>query len=162
MSGIIKKAISKIAVVVMVVSVSFSVSGFSSLAASGDTTVYITKTGECYHSDGCSSLSKSKIETTLENASGKYRPCSKCNPPIIDKASTESDSINKGASAKDAIKDNIVDNTDTTEKQVYLSATGKCYHSKNNCGNMNPDKATKVSLSEAEAKGKTKCSKCWK
>ena len=29
-------------------------------AASGDTTVYITKTGEKYHADGCSSLKKAR------------------------------------------------------------------------------------------------------
>ena len=40
-----------------------------SLAASGDTTVYITKTGECYHADGCASLRRSKIETTLHTTS---------------------------------------------------------------------------------------------
>lgn len=44
--------------------------------------VYKTKSGECYHSDGCSSLSKSKIEITLENAKAEgLRPCSKCSPP---------------------------------------------------------------------------------
>ncbi|XMB65214.1 MBL fold metallo-hydrolase [Cellulosilyticum sp. ST5] len=43
------------------------------------TTVYITKTGEKYHKDGCSSLSKSKIAISLEDAKGKgYGPCSKC------------------------------------------------------------------------------------
>ena len=46
-------------------------------AASGDTVVYITKTGECYHSSGCSSLRRSKIETTLKSAVERgYRPCS--------------------------------------------------------------------------------------
>ena len=40
-------------------------------AAGGDTTVYITKTGEKYHNDGCSSLSKSKIQTTLQSAVDK-------------------------------------------------------------------------------------------
>lgn len=59
-------------------------------AASGDTVVYITKTGECYHSSGCSSLRKSKIETTLQSAIDRgYRACSKCKPPVLD-ASTES------------------------------------------------------------------------
>lgn len=43
------------------------------------TTVYITKTGEKYHKDGCSSLSKSKIAISLSDAKAKeYEPCSKC------------------------------------------------------------------------------------
>ncbi len=61
----------------------------SSFAAGGDTVVYITKTGEKYHSSGCSSLSKSKIETTLKNAVDKgYEPCKKCKPPKLDATST--------------------------------------------------------------------------
>jgi len=45
------------------------------------TTVYITKTGEKYHKDGCKYLSKSKIAISLENARSSYSPCSVCNPP---------------------------------------------------------------------------------
>lgn len=44
---------------------------------------------------------------------------------------------------------------------VWLSATGKKYHSVNDCGNMNPSKATQVTESEAISRGKGKCSKCW-
>lgn len=45
------------------------------------TVVYITKTGEKYHRDGCSSLSKSKIEIELADAQGRgYEPCKKCKP----------------------------------------------------------------------------------
>lgn len=44
---------------------------------------------------------------------------------------------------------------------VWLSATGSKYHSKNNCGNMNPSKATQTTEQDAIAKGKGKCSKCW-
>jgi hypothetical protein len=43
--------------------------------------VYITKTGEKYHSDGCRYLSKSQIEINLDDAISKgYSPCSKCSP----------------------------------------------------------------------------------
>lgn len=44
-------------------------------------TVYITKTGEKYHRDGCRYLSRSKIAISLENAKRSYSPCSVCNPP---------------------------------------------------------------------------------
>jgi len=44
---------------------------------------------------------------------------------------------------------------------VWLSATGSKYHSRNNCGRMNPDKAYQVTQSEAEAQGYGRCSKCW-
>lgn len=59
------------------------------LAASGDTIVYVTKTGECYHADGCSCLKKSKIETTLQEAvDDGYRACKKCNPGTLDSTTT--------------------------------------------------------------------------
>lgn len=44
-------------------------------------TVYVTKTGEKYHRDGCRYLSKSKIPMSLENAKMGYSPCSVCSPP---------------------------------------------------------------------------------
>lgn len=46
------------------------------------TIVYITKTGEKYHEDGCRYLSKSKIEITLTQAKSRgFDPCSVCKPP---------------------------------------------------------------------------------
>lgn len=49
---------------------------------SGSDQLYRTETGECYHRDGCSSLSKSKIPITLEEAKAAgLRPCSRCDPP---------------------------------------------------------------------------------
>ena len=42
---------------------------------------------------------------------------------------------------------------------VWLSATGKKYHSINNCGKMNPNTATQVTLEEAK-NGHSPCSKC--
>lgn len=44
---------------------------------------------------------------------------------------------------------------------VWLSATGSKYHSNNNCGKMNPSKATQVTEAEAISLGMEKCSKCW-
>ena len=45
-------------------------------------TVYITKTGEKYHTGGCRYLKKSKIAISLEDAQAQgYGPCSVCHPP---------------------------------------------------------------------------------
>jgi len=45
-------------------------------------TVYITNTGEKYHSDGCQYLRQSKIAVSLAEAKSRgYTPCSKCGPP---------------------------------------------------------------------------------
>ena len=49
---------------------------------SDSATVYITKSGTKYHRSGCSYLSSSKIEISLDDAKSKgYTPCSKCKPP---------------------------------------------------------------------------------
>lgn len=47
------------------------------------------------------------------------------------------------------------------EQLVWKSATGKKYHSVNDCGTMNPNKATQITQSQAEAMGLGRCSKCW-
>ena len=120
-------------------------------AASGSTIVYTTNTGKCYHNSGCSTLSKSKNETTLEMAVGSgLTPCSKCKPPKLESNTSSSDNSQK--------KD-LPDKSSGT--LVWKSATGSCYHSKNNCGKMNPSKAKQISESDAKSQGLTKCSKCW-
>jgi len=44
--------------------------------------VYITRTGEKYHRDGCRYLSESKIPISLKDAKARgYAPCSVCRPP---------------------------------------------------------------------------------
>lgn len=45
-------------------------------------TVYITKTGEKYHRNGCRYLSRSQIAIALSDAKSQgYTPCSVCTPP---------------------------------------------------------------------------------
>ena len=46
------------------------------------------------------------------------------------------------------------------DRDVWQSATGECYHSRNNCGKMNPNKARQLKESEAKKKGLRKCKKC--
>jgi hypothetical protein len=45
--------------------------------------VYVTKTGEKYHRDGCRYLAKSKIAMSLKEAAARYGPCSVCKPPVL-------------------------------------------------------------------------------
>lgn len=47
-------------------------------------TVYITKTGSKYHRDGCSSLRRSRIAISLNDAVSRgYEPCKNCKPPTL-------------------------------------------------------------------------------
>lgn len=43
---------------------------------------------------------------------------------------------------------------------VWLSATGSKFHRINNCGNMNPNRATKISRADAIDRGYTACDVC--
>ena len=45
-----------------------------------DKTVYVTRTGEKYHADGCRYLRKSSIPMKLSEAKKSYSPCSVCTP----------------------------------------------------------------------------------
>lgn len=47
-----------------------------------------------------------------------------------------------------------------TGQMVWISATGSKYHSIPNCGRMNPANAYQMSLSDAQANGYGRCSKC--
>jgi len=50
-------------------------------------TVYITKTGEKYHRDGCISLRKSRFAVSLKEAVERgYGPCKICQPPTISRS----------------------------------------------------------------------------
>ncbi|MDR1252866.1 MAG: hypothetical protein LBK62_12005 [Treponema sp.] len=54
-------------------------------AASRNTTVYITRTGEKYHTERCASVRNSKIAVSLgEAVSRGYEPCKRCKPPVLD------------------------------------------------------------------------------
>ena len=45
-------------------------------------TVYITRSGERYHRDGCRYLASSKIPISLKDAKASgYTPCKVCHPP---------------------------------------------------------------------------------
>ncbi len=79
-----KKAKVLLALVFSLVFIAESVPTVVVNAAEETTVVYVTKTGEKYHSEGCRYLKKSKIEKSLEDAIDEgYEPCSVCHPPQI-------------------------------------------------------------------------------
>jgi hypothetical protein len=57
-------------------------SNIATPAASGDVTVYVTRTGEKYHRAGCRYLARSSIPMPLKEAASRYSPCSVCKPPM--------------------------------------------------------------------------------
>ena len=74
--------------------------------------------------------------------------------PIV-RTDTDDNSANVGT--RNATGESTSDNS---SRMVWLSATGEKYHSINNCGRMNPNKARQVTLEQAKSMGYEPCSKC--
>lgn len=77
---------------------------------------------------------------------------------IVNKKDENANEIEKGDNSEKVIERN----TNAKEKYVWISATGTKYHSRNDCGRMNPNTAEKISEVEAEKRGFAKCSRCWR
>jgi methylphosphotriester-DNA--protein-cysteine methyltransferase len=57
----------------------------AAFAAGRDAVVYITNTGEKYHTEQCTSVRNSRISITLgEAVSRGFGPCRLCKPPVLD------------------------------------------------------------------------------
>lgn len=124
-------------------------------------TVYITKTGEKYHKEGCRYLSKSKIPIDLSEAiASGYGPCSVCNPPVLsNRAETDNKTI--AANNKNTKEENNTTNHTPIEKKeitVYITKTGEKYHTAG-CSYLKKSKIP-IELSDAKNNGYTPCSRC--
>lgn len=80
----------------------------------------------------------------VQSANGDNLLAADSSKVIYDKFQTAADAAAKNPAA---------------EKTVYVSATGSKYHSKPDCGNMSS--AKEITLSEAQSRGLTACSRCW-
>lgn len=84
------KSVCKRIILVACVLFCVSASVFTVSADNGSTIVYVTDSGEKYHSAGCRYLSRSQNSITLEDAVNEgYSPCSRCNPPVYDGGTVE-------------------------------------------------------------------------
>ncbi len=110
-----------------------------------------------------------------EDASGSSSDTSEKTTDASDEATgTSNETINAESSATSSVSENTSSASDeaigssddsgtggSDTLMVWKSATGKKYHSRNDCGNMNPDNATQITEEEAISQGLGKCSKCW-
>ena len=74
---------------------------------------------------------------------------------------TAEDNSGTDAAAASEKSEQIAAADDSREEMVWISATGSKYHSIPDCGNMNPDKAYREPVSQAEAQGYEACKKCF-
>ena len=73
MSPVLEIAVTLLVAVLLVVGVG--------TAFAQSETVYVTKTGEKYHNDGCQYLRQSRIPMSLKEFAKRFDPCSVCKPP---------------------------------------------------------------------------------
>jgi len=78
----------------------------------------------------------------------------------ITKAEAERVAATNDADQNNVNNSNSVVNPEPVGKMVWKTATGKKYHSINNCGNTNPKNSTSITIEAAESQGLTPCSKC--
>lgn len=109
-----------------------------------------------FENEGSSSNSKSSSSSSSSTSSKKSSSSSSASKSTNSSKSSSSSS-NKSSSSS---SNSSVEST-PVGGQVWLSATGTKYHSKPNCGRMDPNKARQISLSEAKSRGFEPCSKCF-
>lgn len=101
-----------------------------------------------------------KTSNTTDDAKEKTESTKSSSSSTSNKKSSSSNSSSSNSSKSSSSSNSSVEST-PVRGQVWLSATGTKYHSKPNCGRMNPDKARQISLSEAKSRGFEPCSKCF-
>lgn len=100
----------------------FLVFGFpmTAHADNGNTIVHVTRTGNCYHSEGCGYL-HSDIEITLADAVEQgYTPCSRCKPPIYDGNGKEESNKTVTKNQTETESQNKTTGTKTTEAKTIV------------------------------------------
>src|SRR5687768_1357540 len=90
--AVVKRLLSAVVVLVWLGAIPWSISGSvipSAVAVAeaqqdpATITVYVTRTGEKYHRDGCRYLRQSRIPMSLKEAAKRFGPCSVCKPPTV-------------------------------------------------------------------------------
>ena len=87
---------------------------------------------------------------------------------ILDGSAADSIANSADDSADDSTNDFADDSTDDstsgdtdTPDPLWKPASGRRYHRDNNCGNMDPNRATAITLEEAQASELEPCSQCY-
>lgn len=100
-----------------------------------------------------------------QNISWNQEPCNDYTPGDGSADITSDNGTDTAVTQQDgAVQQSEAAETAEAEPQgrmVWISATGKKYHSIPDCGNMNPDNARQETESQAKAEGYEACKKCW-
>ncbi len=116
------------------------------------------------------SATASESSTTTDNSTVSENTTTDNSTTVPESTATDNSATLTGTTtdnstvSESTVTDNnaaVSDSAGSGSVLVWKSATGSKYHSINNCGNMNPDKATQITEEQAINGGLGKCSKCW-
>lgn len=91
-------------------------------------TVYVTRSGTKYHREGCRHLSKSAIPLPLNEAAGRYAPCSACSPPRLQEGTSEAPIAPAGPSVGETATPKAAASEGDANQSVFVTKTGTKYH----------------------------------
>lgn len=127
--------------------------------------VYATKGGTYYHSYAtCSDMSNATKGSLAQALSLGYKRCPRCWGSAASTgtgssaAQTGSSQTTSGSSSGNKPSGNSAATATGNTVMVYATRNGKWYHTKSNCSGMK--NASRITLSQAMAAGKTACATC--
>lgn len=137
--------------------------GDSSLIAAATTEQSNTSTSSNKNSTSNESINTdvNTIANSTNSSNGISESDGSSGSEDIRSENTNSDNTASSSSANDDNTSNDTAGGGSSSILVWKSATGDKYHSINNCGRMNPNKATQITEEQAINQGLGKCSKCW-
>ena len=124
----------------------------------------ITSRDELEHvstDDGSQATSENRIEADTTSKPTEATTTVKETEADTTVKQTEAETTVKQTEAETTTKYVEPDTTMAASRLVWISATGSKYHSKNDCGNMNPKKARQMTVEEAQEQGYEPCKKCY-
>lgn len=127
-------------------------SGTIVATSDGEKVTFNTNAGSYNYRDAVETQStQQKSDTTVVPKVTPAKPTVKSSNNVVKRSNPP---------AKENTKKQNISKPVKNSRQVWLSATGSKYHSKPNCGRMDPNRATKVSIEKAKSAGYAPCSKC--
>ena len=130
-----------------------------------DTVVYATKNGTYYHSYAtCSGMKNAEAGTLAAALAYGYKKCPSCwnsssgSTSTTGGSSTSGNTGSSGGSTTSTTGSSTSSSSSSSGNYVYCTVTSKHYHTKSNCSGMTG--ASRVTVAQAVAAGKTACSTC--
>ena len=132
--------------------------------ATGDSSLIaatMTEQSNTSVSNNKNSTSNESIANSANDSNGISKSDNSSGSEDIGSENINSDNAASSSSANNDNTSNDTGGGGSSSILVWKSATGDKYHSINNCGRMNPAKATQITEEQAINQGLGKCSKCW-